>query len=1077
MTILIVDDKPPGRYFKTKVLQRQGYEVLEAVNGQQALSLSAAVQPHVVVLDIVLPDISGLEVARQIKSNPTTKDIMVLQTSAIRVNMEDRATGIECGADAYLIEPLQEEEFVGTVRALSRLAVQLRENRSLLGKLMRTENQLLDATEAAQCGIWDWNIQTNELEWFGTHERLAGMQPGSFSGKVEAFFELLHPDDRGRVREKINQLIARHEIRYVDEYRFVHPDGTIHWMGANGRFYYADNQAVRMTGVVQDITARKQAEEHLQESEAEFRAMFTLSSVGKAQADASSGRLLRVNSALCAITGYSETELLARTIGDITHPDDRERDGAMFARMVSGHASSYECDKRYLRPDGTVVWAHVAANVIRSVAGRPLRVAAVIQDITARKEAEKKLQQVAASLALAQRVSRAGIWDWDIGANKPPYISPEYRELYGLPVEEPMSYEKWLGLVHPEDRARIAKYGEECFAGNSTDYNVEFRIQHPQLGERWLVGLGRVERNAAGEPVRFTGINLDITDRKRMEMALAHSEEQLRFFIHNTPAAIAMFDRDMRYIAASRRWYTDYRLNELTIIGRSHYEVFPEIPARWREIHQRCLMGAIETADDDRFDRLDGSQQRLRWEVRPWKMANGDIGGILMLTEDITERRRAEEALRTSRAELANELADTRLLERISTELIHEERVELLYEKIIDAAVAIMRSDYATMQRFYSERGPEGELRILVFRGFDAVAALGWEWVSPDAPTTCAAALRSNQRVIVPDFEQCPFMAGTAALAAHLKAGVRAAQSTPLISRSGKLVGMITTHWRQPHRPSDRDLRLFDVLARQAADLIERSQTEAALRVGEERLRLLAGQLERQVEQRTQELLHTQSRLRELATELTLTEQRERKRLAEELHDHLQQLLVLGKLKLGQGKRLTEIIPECAKIIRETDEVLSEALRYTHTLVAELTPPVLRDQGLAAGLKWLCELMKKKHDMDVTLILPSDEALPLSHDQTVLLFQSVRELLVNAWKHAGTGKATVTMEHQAKILTIEIKDEGKGFDPAAPEMSRELSSKFGLFSIRERMKALGGSFEIESSTGVGTRSILKLPLL
>jgi len=106
VTILIVDDKSPGRYFKAKVLQRQGYEVVEAVNGQQALSLSAAVQPHVVVLDIVLPDISGVEVARQLKSNPATKDIMVLQTSAIRVNMEDRVTGIECGADAYLIAPL-----------------------------------------------------------------------------------------------------------------------------------------------------------------------------------------------------------------------------------------------------------------------------------------------------------------------------------------------------------------------------------------------------------------------------------------------------------------------------------------------------------------------------------------------------------------------------------------------------------------------------------------------------------------------------------------------------------------------------------------------------------------------------------------------------------------------------------------------------------------------------------------------------------------------------------------------------------------------------------------------------------
>jgi signal transduction histidine kinase/ActR/RegA family two-component response regulator len=236
-----------------------------------------------------------------------------------------------------------------------------------------------------------------------------------------------------------------------------------------------------------------------------------------------------------------------------------------------------------------------------------------------------------------------------------------------------------------------------------------------------------------------------------------------------------------------------------------------------------------------------------------------------------------------------------------------------------------------------------------------------------------------------------------------------------------------------------------------------------------------------QLLQRTEELVRQREQVRHMASQLTLTEQRERGRLAAELHDHLQQTLVLGKLKLGQGKRLAFPLPACVDIMKQVDDVLSEALNYTRTLVAELSPPVLRDHGLAAGLKWLGESMKK-HDVAVTVRVPEGNGLTLPEDQTVLLFQSVRELLLNSWKHAGTGEAIVTMTRDARELRIDVRDDGAGFDlaaaatTAAAQPAGGLSSKFGLFSIRERMKALGGSFEIQSAPGQGTTATLTLPL-
>jgi hypothetical protein len=143
------------------------------------------------------------------------------------------------------------------------------------------------------------------------------------------------------------------------------------------------------------------------------------------------------------------------------------------------------------------------------------------------------------------------------------------------------------------------------------------------------------------------------------------------------------------------------------------------------------------------------------------------------------------------------------------------------YERIVDAAVALMRSDYASMQMLFPERGSGGELRLLAFRGFNPQAAQFWKWVRADSKSTCGIALRDKRRVVAPNIATCDFMAGSEDQRTYLQTGIRACQTTPLIGRGGIVVGMISTHWRTPHQPSEKDFRLFDVLARQAADLIE----------------------------------------------------------------------------------------------------------------------------------------------------------------------------------------------------------------------------------------------------------------
>lgn len=190
----------------------------------------------------------------------------------------------------------------------------------------------------------------------------------------------------------------------------------------------------------------------------------------------------------------------------------------------------------------------------------------------------------------------------------------------------------------------------------------------------------------------------------------------------------------------------------------------------------------------------------------------------------------AEIELRNTQKRLEAELEDLKLLQTVSTELISEQDIDALYQKLINAAVEIMRSDFASMQMFYPERGPRGALRLLASRGFSLEAQRCWEWVSHETASSCGEVLRSGRRVVATDVTECEFLIRMGGLQAYLGAGIRSMQSTPLISRGGRLVGMISTHWREPHRPSERDLRLFDILARQAADLVERTRAEDRLR-------------------------------------------------------------------------------------------------------------------------------------------------------------------------------------------------------------------------------------------------------
>ncbi|MFC6742239.1 PAS domain S-box protein [Methylobacterium tardum] len=447
--------------------------------------------------------------------------------------------------------------------------------------------------------------------------------------------------------------------------------------------------------------------------------------------------------------------------------------------------------------------------------------------ILERARTEEALRGSEARLAAIFAGATVGLSEVDLGGRFL-RVNEELCRIVGRGRDELLGL-RIVDVTHPDSvRPSMDAIAEALKTGQAA--SLDKRYVRPDGSSVWASS--RVSHlNDDGQSGNLLVVTVDLTERLAAEERVRESEGRYRQIVEGAEDfAIATIDEHGRITSWNTGAARITGFEEGDIVGRSGEIIFtPE--------------DRVAGAPDHELDRAkaDGRSLNERWHIRKdgtrfWGSGvtmrlDQPGGGYLKIFRDRTPEHEAEAALRQAQAALAAEVEALGQLQEVSTRLIGDEAPQSVYDAILTAATDLMGSECASIQMLNAS----GDLELLAHRGYDPRSAVYWQTVRATSESTCGVALTTGERVVVPDVEDSGLTVGSGDLQSYRWTGMRAVQTTPLLSRSGKPIGMISTHWKRPLRPPERDLKLFDVLARQAADAIERTTAQAELRESEAR--------------------------------------------------------------------------------------------------------------------------------------------------------------------------------------------------------------------------------------------------
>ena len=693
MIILVIEDSREEMILLRTALSAVTSVAIRVVHVDQLSAAStclAAGNFNAIILNLNLPDSTGLNtLARVQASAPGIPVVIIADMDAEQLAMD----GIRAGAQDFVVKGRYDGALLSRslctaierkrlltdleARVADRTAELAAAHQSLLRDrtdLKRMEETARDSEERFRA-LYDEtpfmhftvNQQGTVLSTNSFGSTQLGYAPEELIGR--SILSVFYEEDTDAVVRKLAEAFGHPSSTAWWTFRMVKKDGTTTWVSETVRIARGADTPVALIAC-EDVTAFQQVAK--KRGEQELLNMIMLSTGPSCITRvASDGTLLQINPVgLRLIEAGNEQDAIGLSMFDLVVSEHRATFVSMHDDVIAGHERTLQF-KIHGRK-GSSRWMETHAVPLRNPVTGYTEQLAVTNDITERKKREDGLLAVVEGVAtqtgeeffssLVRRMATAfnvqfaylserdtegthfrSIAAWRAGAFIEPLAVPTGSPCEAVLTGQAVHYPDRLHAIYPHVRL-ISDFGVVSYCGVPVTDKTGRVIGHIALMDNKPMPDGKL---AIPTLQAFASRIAAEQERKRVVQSLEHSRSLFQSFVEHAPVAVAMLDQQLRYVAVSQRWYQDYQLGERDIIGQHHYDVFPEIRdmREWQDIYQRCLAGAIERREEDLFVRANGRTDWLRWEVRPWHDEHGAIGGIIMFTELITERKQIQEAM------------------------------------------------------------------------------------------------------------------------------------------------------------------------------------------------------------------------------------------------------------------------------------------------------------------------------------------------------------------------------------------------------------------------------------------------
>jgi PAS domain S-box-containing protein len=978
-------------------------------------------------------------------------------------------------------------------------------NRELSSDIGLANDRLRLAMEASASVGWDWEVKSGRYLWFGDLQTIFGIPSNTHTGSVEEFIRYVHPDDRPQVSEALADARQNRKL-YAAEFRIVRSDGTVRWLVARGKFYEPTNgDPERLLGVSLDISDRKQAEDAVRETEKRYRRIVETTNEGVWLLD-SKFHTSYVNRQMASMLGYQPEEMLGRSVLDSYFPEDVEGKEQLLKRRLQGVREQLE--ERLRHRDGSELWVRMAAIPVFKDNGEFDGALAMVSDITERKRAEEALRASEERFRMAGHAGKMFAYEWDAATDKI-VRSEGVTQILGVDEGIHTTGQRILTMVSPEDRERLIAAIAQL-SPEEPYLRISYRMVRPDGTVIWVERTSRAYFDDKGKMLRIVGMVADITERKRAEEALRASQEQLQAIWDNSPAIMFIKDRQGRYLDHNPQFLKLASLPREQILGKTDEEMFPrEQAAAFRTNDRQVLEGKRPLEFEETAEQKDGIHTSIVQKF-PLHDAQGQPYAICGIVTDITERKRVEAALRDSeeRLRLAAQAGKMYAYDwDVATDMVtrSEEATRIL---------GLTREPIGlTQQQVLASIHPEDRATFI-----NSIAEL-----TPESPN-----IRKAYRLLRPDgsvlwlektahafFDEQGTMVRMIGMVADITERKRAeealresegrfrlvANTAPVLiwmSDSDKLCTYFNNSWLEfTGRPMELELgngwaegvhpedlqRCLDTYTR-AFDGREKFSMEYRLRRHDGEYRWIfdigaprfnqdgsfAGYIGSCVDVTERKL--AEEALSTVNSRLIEAQERERARIARELHDDIGQRLALLSFELEQLRQDSPDLP--AKVsgrVGALQEQVSGVASDVQSMSHELHSSKLEYLGIVMAMRGFCREFSEKRNVEV--VFAHDEIRHnVPQEISLCLFRVLQEALQNAVKHSGVRHFDVELRDTSNEIQLTVRDSGSGFASEEVLKTRGL----GLTSMAERVKLLRGRLSIDSQPIRGTTIHARVPL-